>query len=300
MNTCYLKVEHGTLAYDDTGAGPTHGPTPGPTPGPLVLCVPSLGDLRGEYRLLIPLLAAAGCRVVTLDVRGHGATSTGWPDYSVAAIGADMLALVRSLNAGPAFLVGESMAAGAAVWAAAEAPELVQGLVLIGPFMRGESTWAGRTFYRALFARPWGPALWQRYYTMLYPTRKPDDFAAYTAALRTNLAQPGRMEALHHMLAAPKTASEQRLAQVKAPALVLMGSKDPDFRKPESEAAWVAQKLHGAYHMVEGAGHYPQAEMPELAAGLIREFLNQTSRPTGQPTGPSQHVAQPQEPAYAA
>ena len=34
-----------------------------------------------------------------------------------------MVALIRHLDAGPAVIVGESMAAGAAIWAAAEAPE---------------------------------------------------------------------------------------------------------------------------------------------------------------------------------
>ena len=38
MNTQYLPVSAGTLAYDDQGSGP------------LVLCVPSMGDVRQEYR----------------------------------------------------------------------------------------------------------------------------------------------------------------------------------------------------------------------------------------------------------
>src|SRR6478672_13491401 len=124
MTTRFSKVQDGTLAYDDTGAGP------------LVICVPGMGDLRGEYRFLAPRLVAAGYRVVTLDVRGHGETSVRWPDYSVAGIGADILSLARALDAGSATIIGTSMAAGAAVWAAAEEPERVAGLVLIGPFVR--------------------------------------------------------------------------------------------------------------------------------------------------------------------
>ena len=41
MATQYLKHQNGTLAYDDTGSGP------------LVICVPSMGDVRGEYLSLI-------------------------------------------------------------------------------------------------------------------------------------------------------------------------------------------------------------------------------------------------------
>jgi pimeloyl-ACP methyl ester carboxylesterase len=165
------------------------------------------------------------------------------------------------------------MAAGAAVWAAAEAPDLVAGLVLIGPFVRGETTALNGLLYRALFSRPWGPAAWQWYYKTLYPTQPPADFAGYLANLRRNLAERGRLEALLGMLLAPKTASEERLGRVQAPALVMMGSKDPDFKDPAGEARWVAEQLHAELHLIEGAGHYPHAEMPEAAAPHILQFL---------------------------
>jgi pimeloyl-ACP methyl ester carboxylesterase len=54
-------------------------------------------DWRQEYRFLVPQLVDAGYRVVTMDVRGHGESSVSWPDYSVAGIGADALALIRLL-----------------------------------------------------------------------------------------------------------------------------------------------------------------------------------------------------------
>jgi pimeloyl-ACP methyl ester carboxylesterase len=251
----------GKIAYDDTGTGS------------LVICAPSMGDLRGEYRLLVPQLVAAGYRVVTMDLRGLGESSTGWDDYSVAGVGADLVALLRHLAAGPAVIVGTSMAAGAAVWAAAEAPELVAGLVLIGPFVRGATSGANALLYAVLFARPWGPSAWLKYYTTLYPSRKPADFDAYSAALRANLQEKGRMEALQAMLRASKAASEARLPRVAAPVLVVMGSKDPDFKQPEAEAQWVAAQLRGETVMIEGAGHYPHAERPDITASPILQFL---------------------------
>ena len=156
MNTQFLKHGAGTIAYDDAGSGP------------LIICVPSMGDLRGEYRFLAPQLVAAGYRVVTMDVRGHGESSTAWADFSVAGVGSDIVALAQALDAGPAIVVGTSMAAGAAVWAAAEAPALFAGLALIGPFVRGETSTLNRLLYAALFARPWGPAAWLRYFSTLF------------------------------------------------------------------------------------------------------------------------------------
>lgn len=269
MKTQFLKLPDGEIAYDDSGSGP------------LVVCIPSLGDLRGEYRFLAPQLVEAGYRVVCMDVRGHGETTTLWPDYSVAGVGSDLVALVRALNAGPAAVIGTSMAAGAAVWAAAEAPELFSGLVTVGPFVRGDGDWLLKMVMSVLFARPWGPSSWQRYYSTLYPTRKPADFEEYTLALRSNLKEPGRMEAVLGMLMASKKASEVRLPLVKVPVLVLMGSKDPDFKKPEDEARLVAEGLHGTYTMIENAGHYPHAEMPEVFAPLVLAFLQSLKEAEG-------------------
>lgn len=261
MTTQYQKLSEGNIAFDDTGSGP------------LIIAVPGMGDLRADYRFLTPQLVTAGYRVVTMDVRGHGETSTGWSDYTVAGVGEDIVRLARSLQAGPAIVIGSSMAAGAAVWAAAEAPDLVQGLVLIGPAVRGEVSWPYRLLLDVLFARPWGPSAWIMYFKSLYPTQKPADFPAYTAALKANLSQPGRLEALHQMMIASKASSEARIHRVTVPTLVMMGSKDPDFKDPRLEAQWVADQLKGSLEMIEGAGHYPHAEMPEISGPKIVAFI---------------------------
>lgn len=261
MATQFLQVKDGTLAYDDTGAGP------------LVICVPGMGDLRAEYRFLAPKLVAAGYRVVTLDVRGHGETSVRWQDYSVAGVGADILSVARALNAGPATIIGTSMAAGAAVWAAAEEPERIAGLVLVGPFVRDTgSPLIGRVL-AALFSGPWGAGAWTSYYRRLYPSQKPTDFEAYVAALKANLSERGRLAALRQMILASKATSEARLARVSAPTLVLMGTRDPDFPDPAKEAALVAERTRGTAKMIEGAGHYPHAEMPDITSELVLGFL---------------------------
>ena len=75
------------------------------------------------------------------------------------------------------------------------------------------------------------------------------------------------------MLHASKSASEERMPRVRKPTLALMGSKDPDFKNPESEAKWVTENLKGTYTMIENAGHYPHAEMPEITGPLILDFL---------------------------
>jgi pimeloyl-ACP methyl ester carboxylesterase len=76
------------------------------------------------------------------------------------------------------------------------------------------------------------------------------------------------------MLRASKRASGERMPKVTQPALVLMGSKDPDFKNPEAEAKRVADAIRSNFKMIAGAGHYPHAEMPEVTAPLILNFIN--------------------------
>lgn len=263
MNTEYLDIQGGRIAYDVTGS----------PEAPLVVCAPSMGDVRAEYRFLVPQLVEAGYRVATMDVRGLGESSVAWPNYSVVEVGSDMLALVHHLGSETAILIGNSMAGGAAVWAAAEAPELMSGLVLIDPFVRDfQSLWP--RVMPVLFADLWGASMWVKYYSSLYPSRRPADFDAYRAKLSANLREPGRLNALRQMIFASKAASEAALARVRAPALVVMGTRDPDFKDPAGEARWIGERLRALVHLIEGAGHHPHAEMPEECGPVIVEFLS--------------------------
>jgi pimeloyl-ACP methyl ester carboxylesterase len=266
MKTQFLERPEGKIAYEVSGAGP------------LVVAMPSMGDVRGEYRFLAPRMTAAGFTFVSMDMRGQGESDARWSDYSVSALGSDMVALIRKFNASRAIVIGTSMGAAAAVCAAAEAPDLIAGIVLVGPFVRNE----GRnelmiTLFQAMFADPWGAAFWGMYYPSLYPTRKPDDFATYLANLKANLRERGRLHALRKLLAADRVASDRALDTLKTPALVLMGSRDPDFQNPESEAQIVAQRLRSPYQMMPGAGHYPHAEMPEVVAPVMIDFAKQVT-----------------------
>ncbi len=266
-STRSLDRGDGRIAYDDRGAGP------------LVVMVPGLGDLRQEYRFLAPLLVAAGYRAVTMDLRGHGESSTGWRDYTSSAIGSDIVALVRHLDAGPAIVIGTSMGAAATAWAAAEAPDAISHAVLVGPFVRDipPRSWlagvAQTAIIRATLGGPWSAWAWGQVYGTFYG-RRPADFAAYRAALVANLREPGRMDAVRGMVSASKADAEARLGDVKAPVLVLMGSADPDFTNPRAEADTVAGLLRGRVAMIDGAGHYPHVEQPDGVARRIVDFVS--------------------------
>ena len=265
MPTQFFERPAGALAYTDYGGE-----------GDLVLMLPGIGALRSEYRALAPQLRDAGLHPVSVDLRGHGDSSVPWDRYDVPSVGEDILALIDHLDAGPAHLIGTSFAAGAVVWAAAERPSSARSLVLIGPFARNvKINPLMSVAFWLMMHNPWRVSLWKMYYRTLYPTRKPDDFETYLAQMRANMSEPGRFDANLALATSSRTPSEERLSRISVPTLVVMGTKDPDFPNPTEEAEFLAGQTHGALALIEGAGHYPQMEMPEITGPRIVEFLKQ-------------------------
>jgi pimeloyl-ACP methyl ester carboxylesterase len=278
LTTQFLEIDGGRIAYDDTGFGDTgFGGTalgdPAAADRPLVVCTPGLGDTRASYRHLRPLLTAAGYRVVTMDLRGEGESTAAWDDYSTPAMAADLLSLVRRLDAGPALLISNSYTGGPSFLAAAEAPELFTALVLTAPFARLQPP-LSPVLRVAEFAVGHLAAGWIMYWSTLFPSRKPADFAEARKALAANLREPGRLAALRGMMASNQSPGEAAAPRVACPVLVVMGGKDPDFKDPAAEGALVAGLVpNGRLEIIEGAGHYPAAEFPQETADAVLPFL---------------------------
>lgn len=266
MQTHYFQQSEGTLAYTDYGGD-----------GELVLMLPGMGALRSEYRFLAPRLVEAGYHAVSADLRGQGESSVPWPVYDVPTVGEDILALIEHLEAGPAHVITTSFSAGSAVWAAAEKPDSVRSITLIGAFVRNVALnpVMGGLFW-LMTHNPWRVSFWAMYYGTIYPSQKPDDFQDYITELKRNMSEPGRFDAALAMSASSRRPSEERLDRLDVPVLVVMGTKDPDFPDPVAEARYIAEKTGARLELIEGAGHYPQTEMPEKTNPIILEFLEKS------------------------
>jgi pimeloyl-ACP methyl ester carboxylesterase len=256
-----LSRPEGRIGYDVGGVGP------------LLLLVPGMGDLRCTYRLMAPVLRDAGYRVACTDLRGHGDSDATFTSYGDVETAGDITALIEELG-GPATIVGNSMAAGAAVLVAAERPDLVRGLVLVGPFVRnGNRSSMQRLLLRIAMAAPWAATSWKSYMPRLYAGQRPGDFDAYRTQVVASIRRPGHAKAFSLTTKTNHDPAEARLGDVKVPTLVVMGEKDPDFPDPRTEADWIAQSLGAKVVMVPNAGHYPQSQQPELTNDAVSHFL---------------------------
>ncbi len=241
--------------------------------GPLVVLVPGMGDLRQSYRFLAPALLDAGYRVASSDLRGHGDSDATFDAYGDEETAGDIVALIDTLG-GPAVIVGNSMAAGAAVIAAATRPEQVTGLVLVGPFVRNGGGAVQRLVLRAALAPWWAAATWKRYLPTLYAGQRPSDFSTYRERVVASLRRPGYAKAFSVTTRLSHDPAEARLREVTAPTLVVMGTRDPDFKDPRAEAEWIAERLHATVVMIEEAGHYPQSQQPRATFDAVGAFLS--------------------------
>jgi pimeloyl-ACP methyl ester carboxylesterase len=254
------------LAHDDFGGD-----------GKLVVLLPGAGDLRSEYRFLEKPIASAGYRVVTADLPGHGDSPIA-DEYTVRSTAGAIVELIESLGAGPATVVGASFAPPCAVWAATDRPGLIDGLVLISPHLEAERSFKGsiqKLSILGLLTGPWAGSVWSRLYSGWYQSSPPADLAAEISKLKQMLSDPARRKAVRQSLVADRDGVAERLGGLDKPTLTIFGSQDDHFADPTAQAALISGRLDGGHLVVDGAGHYPHVEQPEIVTGSILAFLQE-------------------------
>ena len=214
----------------------------------------------GRYRLLIP------------DQRGHGASAAPECCYGSIQMAHDAREFLDALNIGRAGVAGHSMGSMIAIAMAAEYPDRVDRIALLGstalaPVKRGDWLWTNVAASRfpldrnTQFMREWHPAA--------QPTPVDAEFAA--AAMDDILAvKPQVWRGVMRELA--DTPVARHAADVKAPVLVLSGGADPIF--PAEHHAALLRSFPGAGgHVYPGLGHNFLWEQPEDVGRRLDEFF---------------------------
>lgn len=284
MEPATLNCEHDGLTLHARALGD----------GPLVLCLHGYPDTAHTWDDLLPRLADAGYRAVAPFQRGY-APSTPAPDgdYSIEALGRDVVAWLDALGAEQADLIGHDWGTTAVLAATALAPTRVRKLVTLAiPHPRAlvptpKLLWGARHF--GVYALPIWPerlvpkagfahlrAIYKRWSPNWEPS--PEEFAEVDAcfsdpaALRAAL---GYYRAVMRGGLSPRGLRSQALIRkrITVPSLAIAGGTDPVVGPGHFEAA--ASAYDGPYEVVVAprSGHFPHREEPQLVGDAILRFL---------------------------
>ena len=249
-----------------------------------------LGDPKGEPLLLLhgftdtsrswSLMATylSSYRLLIPDQRGHGVADAPRCCYSTYNYADDARQFMDALGIRKAAIAGHSMGSMVAITMAAEYPDRVSKIVLIGstaltPVNRGDwlyenvAALKGPLDPQSQFMKEWHPAN--------QPTPVDATFAAF--AMDEILDVPlhvwrGVMRELANVPAG------RHAADVKAPVLILSGGKDPLF-PPEHHRSLVAAFPTGEAHSFPDLGHNLSWERPRELSAIISDFLDRRPGP---------------------
>ena len=243
----------------------------GPKDGPVVVFSNSLGT---DFRLWDPLLPhlPAGLRLIRYDKRGHGLTTCPKAPYRIEDHRDDLIGLLDSLAIKRAAFVGLSVGGMIAQALAATRPDLVQGLVLcdtghkIGP----PEIWETRIkAIREGGISALSEAILERWFSQDFRNTKPGELALWRAML-TRTPIEGYLGTCYAIQQADLTEGTKNLAM---PTVCVVGSEDgattPDLVRS------LAELIGCELCEIDGAGHLPCVEAPEVMAGIIADFLRE-------------------------
>jgi 3-oxoadipate enol-lactonase len=237
----------------------------GPPDAAPVILIHGLGLGAGLWDGLLPTLARF--RVLTLDLRGHGASDTPPPPYALGALIRDVERLADHFALREAVVVGQGEGGLIAQGLAVKRLDLVRALVLTGSATRlGNPDWWQARIARQ---REHGPDPEADSATLLGPRWK--DQPA-TGPLRTMLDQT-RPEGWQGLAAAVATADlYQTTATLTLPTLVLAGGDDrkvpPDMQRE------TADLIAGSdFRVVPGLPHLSMLTDPARFGAALGDFL---------------------------
>jgi len=247
------------LALDSQGEG-----------SPLLL-VHGLGYTRQGWGPARELLARR-YRVLSFDNRGIGASEIPPGPYTVDQLAGDVLQVLEEVEVGRAHLLGASLGGMVAQLVAAEHPERVERLVLVGttPGGAGAFPLPGKTLALMAEAASLPPAVALRRFVenALAPgSELVDQVLAYR---QEHPPDPAGWQS--QAAAAATWDAGGLLSRIAAPTLIVAGTADAVV--DPRNAQLLAEAIPGArVELIEGAGHLPFWERAEVFARLMEEFL---------------------------
>jgi len=267
--------------------------------GPLVLCMHGFPDDARSWRHQVPVLVAAGFRVVTPFMRGYAPTSPPADGrFDAMALGEDVVALLDALGADDAVVIGHDWGAAATYFGALLASQRMRKMVTLavpyGPgffrALRESYVQQRRSWYMLFFQHPLAEeALARDGFAMiehLYRDWSPGWAAPREMmdAVKETFSSPGTLQAalayyrqtMQPVFDAPAQLDAMLQAMsvpLQVPALYLHGADDGCIG---------AELAHGIepyfargvrVEVVPGTGHFLHQERPDPINRAILDFL---------------------------
>ncbi|QIR37869.1 alpha/beta fold hydrolase [Tolypothrix sp. PCC 7910] len=268
--------------------------------GPAVVMVHGFGASWWHWRQNIPVLAA-NCRVYAIDLIGFGGSAKPKPGeeiaYTLENWGQQVADFCREVVGGPAFLVGNSIGCIVAMQAAVSNPEIALGVALLNCSLRllhdrkrASLPWSRRfgapLLQRVLSIKPIGefffnqvakPKTVRKILLQAYANSE-----AVTDELVDILTAPASDPGAVAVFLAFTSYStgplpEELLLVLPCPAIIIWGTADPwepiDLGRELANYPQVQKFIP-----LEGVGHCPQDEAPELVNPILLDWIRERSQ----------------------
>lgn len=256
-----VKLASGvTLAYVELGN----------PKGPPLLLLHGYTDSSRTWSLVAPYLGKY--RLLMPDQRGHGASDAPECCYSANQYAFDAKLFLDAMGVERAHVVGHSLGSMVAIAMAAEYPDRVRSIGLIGstalvPVKRGDWLFEGSHALKwpldpnSQFMRDWHPAN--------QPTPVDPVFAEAIRAEYMTIPRHVWRGVMRELASVPVA---RHAADIMVPVLILSGGKDPLFPAEHHEALLKTFPQAKA-HVFPDLGHNPNWEQPAEIARHIADFL---------------------------
>ena len=267
----YAKVNGLNMHYVTAGEGPP------------VLLLHGFPDTHAIWRRQIPVLAAAGFRVIAPDLRGYGKTDM--PDevgaYAIDFLADDVLRLMDALGIEQATIVGHDWGALIGWHLAMHAPQRVSRYAALSVGHPKAIATAGlgqklRFWYMGVFVTP----------ILAETLLKAGNWAALRSMNRSReqqqlwidaLAPQGRLTAaLNYYRANLKPSGTRRWKPVDVPVLGVWSEHDPALGERQMLETREQCRAGFQYARIDGVGHWLQLSGAEKLNTLLIEFATST------------------------
>jgi pimeloyl-ACP methyl ester carboxylesterase len=279
-----VRINGVSLRYIDEGSG-----------FPIVL-IHGFGGSAYDFRTLLPALTAR-FRGIAVDLPGFGYSDRDAPELSATAWVETLHALLVQLGIERAVFAGHSLGGGVAQRFAAQYPQMVERLLLIGSVSAADrqrrpiAGWLNAALMTLVQGgiAAFGGASWLARRTVADP-------AQMRGAVLEGHLQPlrirGSAAAVRQWLRDAVHDEPIDLSRLTMPTLLLWGERDGIVKLPRAEQLRAALP-QAQLEIVPGAGHMVLEERPDESNRLVLAFLDDLGAPPARRNGASAGTAAP-------